>query len=107
MDLTIYDIILGPVISDKAYDLNKNLKKLVLNVHPQANKPLIAEAIEKLFNVKVKNVCISVRKGKRRMVKRSVVHGQLQKKAIVTLAPGYSIDMFDRAADQEAPGSAA
>lgn len=46
MDLTIYDIILGPVISDKAYDLNKNLKKLVLNVHPQANKPLIAEAIK-------------------------------------------------------------
>ena len=38
----------------KHTSLIRNLKKLVLNVHPDANKPLVKEAIEKLFNVKVK-----------------------------------------------------
>lgn len=52
MDLTIYDIIQGPVISDKAYKLNKNLKKLFLKVHPQANKKLVQNALEKLLMLK-------------------------------------------------------
>ena len=34
MDLSIYDIIIGPVISDKAYKLNQRFKKLALKVHP-------------------------------------------------------------------------
>jgi large subunit ribosomal protein L23 len=100
MDLTIYDIIQGPIISDKAYKLNKALKKLVLKVHPAANKPLVAEAIEKLFNVKVKDVRILVRKGKNRTVKRRVVQGGSEKRAIVTLVEGYSLDMFDQSGNQ-------
>ena len=39
MELSIYQIIQGPVVSDKAYKLNKKLNKLVIKVHPQANKP--------------------------------------------------------------------
>ncbi len=49
MDLTIYDIIKGPRITEKAYSLNKNLKKLVLEVHPDANKPLDCRSIKKAF----------------------------------------------------------
>jgi len=97
MDLTIYDVILGPVITEKAYELNKILKKLVLKVHPHANKPLIKEALEKLFDVKVKSVNISVRKGKMRKVSRRQVQGPLIKKAFVTLAEGYSLDLLDQA----------
>ena len=63
MDLSIYDIIQGPVVTDKAFRLNQKFKKLVLRVHPQANKPMVAEALEKLFDVKVDNVRIIVRKG--------------------------------------------
>ena len=100
MDLTIYDIIQGPVISDKAYKLNKELKKLFLKVHPQANKKLVAEALQKLFNVKVRDVKIQNRKGKTRIVKRNKITGPSQKRAIVTLAEGYSLDLFEQAGSE-------
>jgi len=96
MDLSIYDIIRGPVITEKAQRLNADLHQLVLEVHPKANKPLVKEAIQKLFNVKVQKICIVVRKGKKRIVGRRPVIGNLTKRAIVTLAPGYEVNMFER-----------
>jgi large subunit ribosomal protein L23 len=99
MDLSIYDVIQKPVISEKAYKLNKDLKKLVLTVHMHANKPMIKEALKKLFNVEVTNICILVRKGKNRRVGRKKVQGSDAKKAIITLAEGYSINLFDQAGD--------
>lgn len=103
MDLNIYQVIVGPVISDKAYKLNKLSNKLVLKVHPHANKPMVVEALEKLFNVKVEKINIVVRKGKNRQVQRRVVTGTLTKKAIVTLAEGYSLDLFDQGRTQVSP----
>jgi large subunit ribosomal protein L23 len=97
MDLNIYQIILRPVVSDKAYKLNQNLKKLVVRVHPQANKPMIANALEKLFNVKVKTIRTVTRKGKNKMVRRRIVKGPIEKKAIVTLQEGYSLDFINQA----------
>ncbi|MGZ6251176.1 MAG: 50S ribosomal protein L23 [Candidatus Chromulinivorax sp.] len=95
MELTIYDIIQGPVVSDKAYQQNQRLQKLVLDVHMHANKPLVQEAVEKLFGVHVAKVAILVRKGKRRMTKaRTVTQGKDCKRAIVTLKAGYSINLF-------------
>jgi len=96
MDLNIYDIIKGPVATDKAYRLNRDLKKLVLKVHPEANKPLVKSALEKLFNVKVENVRIIVRKGKNKLVRRHKVKDSLVKRAIVSLAEGYTLDFFDQ-----------
>lgn len=96
MDLTIYDVIKGPVITEKAYELNQKLKKLVLWVHPAANKPLIAQAFKKIFNVDVDNVRIVVRKGKQRRVGRRVVQGTLKKKAIVTLVEGQSLNFLEQ-----------
>jgi large subunit ribosomal protein L23 len=97
LKLSIYDIILGPVVSDKAYKLNKQSKKLVLNVHPAANKPLVKEALEALFNVKLEKVNIAVRQGKLRKVRGFMVQGKTTKRAIVTLKPGYSLDLLDQA----------
>lgn len=99
MDLNIYDIIQGPVISDKAQEINAELKKLVLKVHPKSNKPLVKEAIEKLFNVKVDNIRILVRKGKLRKAGKRVIQGKLEKRAIVTLKEGYSVDLFGHAGE--------
>jgi large subunit ribosomal protein L23 len=96
MDLTIYDVILGPVVTDKAYKLNRDYKQSILRVHPHANKPMIKQALERLFNVQVRDVRISVRKGKVRRVGRKTVVGSKTKKAIVTLAPGYSLDFFEQ-----------
>ena len=107
MDLSIYDIIIGPVISDKAYKLNKLFKKLVLKVHPAANKPMVKEALEKLFSVKVDKVNIECRKGKNRKVRGRATTGKLSKRAIVTLADGYSLDFIDQGGNQVAQVDAA
>jgi large subunit ribosomal protein L23 len=93
MDLTIYDVIQGPVVTDKASELITKLHKAVFKVHPKANKPMIKQAVEKLFNVKVKNVRVIVRKGKKRIFKRKISVGSLTKRAIITLKPGYKFDI--------------
>ncbi len=98
MDLSIYDVIKGPVVTDKAHFLNKNKQKLVIEVHPDSNKPMIAGALRKLFNVEVESVRIIVRKGKTKFVKRMEVKGKISKRAIITLKDGYSIDGFDQQA---------
>lgn len=100
MDLSIYDIIKGPVVSDKAQKVNSSLKKLVLTVHPHSNKPLVKEAIEKLFNVKVDNIRIVVRKGKTKRAGKRIIVGKLQKRAIVTLKEGYTVDLFGHSGSQ-------
>ena len=97
MALSLYDIIIGPVISDKAYKLNKSQNKLMLNVHLDANKPMIKEALEKLFSVKVENVNVLIREDKTRRVKGRTVHGGRKKRAIITLVEGYKLDLFDQA----------
>ncbi len=96
MDLSIYNVIQGPVVSDKAYKLNKEENKLVLKVHPMANKSMIKEALEKLFDVKVDKVHVLIRQGKNKRVRNLTVTGKKQKKAIVTLAEGYSLDLIDQ-----------
>lgn len=93
MDLTVYDVIIGPVVTEKAYRLNQILKQLVIKVHPDANKPLIKEALKKVFNIEADAVRIVVSKGKFRRVGRHVVKGKLKKKAIITLKAGSSVDV--------------
>lgn len=95
MDLTIYQIIKGPVISDKAFAMNRKYNKLVLNVHPDATKPQIKHAIESLFNVKTKKVNVLLRKGKAHLVQRRKSVKPLQKRAIVTLEAGYQFNLLD------------
>ena len=108
MELSIYDIIQGPVVSDKAYQQNQKLQKLVLEVHMHANKPLVQEAVEKLFGVHVLKVAILIRKGKRRMTKaRTVTQDKTCKRAIVTLKPGYNINLFGDVAGQATTSSSA
>lgn len=108
MELSIYDIIQGPVVSDKAYKQNQKLQKLVLEVHMHANKPLVQEAVEKLFGVRVLKVAILIRKGKRRMTKaRTVTQDKTCKRAIVTLKPGYNINLFGDVAAKAGVSSSA
>lgn len=97
MQLTIYDIIKGPVVTDKAYKMNRLLNQLVIRVHVQANKPMICEAIEKLFNVKIEKVRVIIRKPKKRSINRYPIKVRTTKKAIITLKEGYSIEAFGQA----------
>ena len=95
MELSLYDIIVSPIVSNKAYRLHQDLKKIVLQVHIEANKPLVREAVEKLFNVEVENVRVFVRKGKRKMSRtRNESFDSAKKIAIVTLKKSSSLNLF-------------
>ena len=99
MELSIYDIIVGPIVSNKAYRLHQTLKKITLQVHPESNKTLVAQAMYKLFNVEVESVRIMVRKGKRKISRtRNVSVDNLRKIAIVTLKKGQDMNLFADAA---------
>lgn len=101
LKLEVYDIIKGPVISDKAYRLNRQLNQLVLNVHVKATKPMIKDALEKLFDVKVDAVRTTIRsykKGRGISKKyKSTPKITKDKIAFITLAQGYSLDLFEQA----------
>ncbi len=89
------DVILAPVVSEKSYGLAET-NAYTFKVHPDANKIEIRQAIEALFEVKVLKVNTLNRKGKRRRNRRSPTLGQRPstKRAIVTLAAGDRIDLF-------------
>jgi large subunit ribosomal protein L23 len=87
-----YDVLIAPVITEKATTASEH-SKVVFKVARSATKPQIKEAVEKLFDVKVKRVNTLVRKGKVKLFKGRP--GQLQdtKRAIVTLEEGHTIDV--------------
>ncbi len=87
-----YDIIIAPLITEKATAASEK-NQVVFEVAKSATKPQIKEAIEKLFDVKVKRVNTLNTKRKTRVFRgRRGVVGNF-KKAIVTLEEGHSIDV--------------
>ena len=97
MELTIYDIIRGPVrSSSKAYILNKKLGKLTVYIHEDATKHHVKDAVEKLFNVKIKKINTLRSGDKSRRIGQRLVVRPGKRKAIITLAKGYNLDLFDR-----------
>ena len=63
-----YDVIIAPVITEKATMASEH-NKVMFKVRRNATKPQIKEAVEKLFDVKVKNVNTLIRPGKRKVFK--------------------------------------
>ncbi len=87
-----YDVIVSPVITEKATNLSEH-NKVVFRVKPDATKPQIKEAVERLFDVKVKSVNTLVTKGKVKMFRGKRGQRSDVKKAVVTLEAGQSIDV--------------
>jgi large subunit ribosomal protein L23 len=88
---TMYQIIRSPLITEKMTMLGEK-NQYGFKVAIEATKPQIAAAIETLFSVKVTSVNTLIQKGKTKRFKgRPGVRSDV-KKAIVTLAPGQSID---------------
>jgi large subunit ribosomal protein L23 len=87
-----YDVILSPVITEKA-TLASDKNQVMFKVARTATKPQIKEAVEKLFDVKVKAVNTLVRKGKVKAFKGTVGTQSAVKRAIVTLEEGHTIDV--------------
>jgi large subunit ribosomal protein L23 len=88
------DIIIRPVISEKTYGLLDE-NKYTFIVDPRSNKTEIKQAIERIFDVKVLSVNTMNRAGKRK--RRGLIVGKRPdlKRAIVTVAPGDEIELFD------------
>jgi large subunit ribosomal protein L23 len=87
-----YDVIIAPVITEKA-TIASERNQVTFKVARTATKPQIKEAVEKLFDVKVKKVNTLVRKGKLKAFRGSLGRQQDVKKAIVTLEEGHRIDV--------------
>lgn len=87
-----YDVILSPVITEKA-TLASESNQVIFKVARTATKPQIKEAVEKLFDVKVKSVNTLIRKGKVKLFKGMRGRQSDVKKAIVTLQEGHRIDV--------------
>lgn len=92
MNLKHYDVILAPVITEKATFASEN-GQIVFKVARNATKPEIKKAVETLFSVKVKSVNTLVRKGKTKRFRGVTGRQSDVKKAIVTLEEGHSIDV--------------
>ena len=89
------DIVKRPIITEKSYDL-MNEGKFTFEVDKKANKIEVKQACEALFNVKVEKVNISNTASKKRRVGRYVGTVGGYRKAVVKLAEGYSIDLYDK-----------
>jgi large subunit ribosomal protein L23 len=90
--LKAYDVIIAPVITEKA-TIASEFNKVVFRVRPDATKTDIKSAVEQLFNVKVKAVNTLIRKGKLKQFRGLKALQSDVKKAVVTLEAGHSIDV--------------
>jgi large subunit ribosomal protein L23 len=88
------DILIEPVLSEKATALREQ-GKYVFKVHTAANKTQIKEAVSKLFNVKVVSCTTLNVLGKIKRVRSNPGRTASWKKAIVRLAPGETIKVFE------------
>jgi large subunit ribosomal protein L23 len=88
------DVVIRPVVSEKSYSgLEQN--RYTFLVHPDANKTEIKEAIQKIWNVQVMGVNTMWRRGKRKRTRQTQGKRPDEKRAVVTLAPGDSIEIFE------------
>jgi large subunit ribosomal protein L23 len=84
----IYSVLQGPCLTEKAALLQEVEGKVVFKVHPKANKIEVKNAVELMFDVKVKNVQTVSMRGKKKRVGKTVGHTSDWKKAYVTLSEG-------------------
>ena len=87
-----YDVVLSPIITEKA-TLASEQSQVMFRVARNATKPQIKEAVEKLFDVKVKSVNTLVRKGKTKVFRGNFGSQSDVKRAVVTLEEGHRIDV--------------
>ncbi len=95
---SIYEILRRPILTEKSTHQYKKLNQYVFEVSLDANKRMIKEAVEELFDVKVEKVntmIMPAKRSRRPQSRRLTVRSSAYKKAIVTLAEGDSIQAFE------------
>ena len=92
----LYNVLKRPLITEKTTILQSE-GKYAFEVDKAATKTQIKQAVEKAFKVDVVAVNVVVVPGKTRMLGRRLLPAHPWKKAIVTLKPGDSIELFEGA----------
>lgn len=93
----LYEVLKRPVITEKTTDMQDEANQFVFEVDRRANKMLVKQAVEERFEVEVVKVNIITMKAKtrRRGLRARSIRVAPWKKAIVTLASGNSIQLFE------------
>ena len=97
MNLSVQDVIVRPIISEKAERAREASRQYAFEVHREATKIQVKNAVEKLFGVHVTAVRTAIARGKNKRVGRNVGRRPNWKKAIVTLREGETISLFEGA----------
>jgi len=95
---SIYDVLRRPILTEKSSHQYAKLNQYVFEVATNANKSMIKEAVETIFDVKVLRVntmIMPAKRSRRAMSRRVLIRKSAYKKAIVTLAPGDTIAVFE------------
>lgn len=90
----ITDVIIKPLVTEKTTHQHTTLNRHAFQVHPEASKYDVKNAVEKLYNVKVVDVRTMNRKGKPRRSRTKMARTSDTKRAIVTLDADSKIDLF-------------
>lgn len=95
---TIHDVLRRPIITEKSNYQAGDLNQYVFEVSIDANKQMVKDAVETIFDVDVYRVNIinvPAKRSRRWRNRRVMVRRSSYKKAIVTLAAGENIDLFE------------
>lgn len=95
---SIYDVLRRPILTEKSTHQYSKLNQYVFEVDLNANKSMIKEAIEAIFDVKVLRIntmIMPAKRSRRAQSRRVLVRKSAYKKAVVTLAPGDTIAVFE------------
>lgn len=95
---TVYDVLRRPIITEKSNYQNTDLHQVAFEVLPSATKAMVKQAVETVFDVQVERVNVinvPAKRSMRSQSRRVLVRRPGYKKAIVTLAPGNTIDVFE------------
>jgi len=95
---TIYDVLRRPLITEKSNYQSGKLKQYTFEVADVATRTMVKDAIETLYEVTVERVNIintAAKRGRRTKSRRLLVRKSGYKKAIVTLAEGQTLPMFE------------
>ena len=87
-------VIIKPLVTEKSTHQQQTRNAYAFQVHHNANKPQIKQAVEQIYNVKVVDVRTMTRKGKPRRTKFKMTHGPEWKRAVVVLDENSKIELF-------------
>lgn len=95
---TIYDVLRRPIVTEKTNYMVTKLHQYVFEVANDANRTMVKDAVEKLFNVNVVRVNIinaPAKRSRRARSRRLLIRNAEFKKAVVTLSPEDRIPIFE------------